>query len=544
MKYQPSILVIDDETLICESCSRIFSQAGYNVDTNVNPNNGFRQAIMNDYDAIVLDLKLGEKDGIQMLMSLREKKPDVPVVIITGYPTPESKEMAIKLKVSEYILKPFEPTEILEPIQKITFNKPEISSKAIYIEKDIRDKAHYRFFKSSWFQQESSGLIRVGSHLTNLLNTKIASITLPDTGNIIYRGLPLAEVTLDNKTKQIIPSAVCGEIKKVNSNLMKHPSILENSINKKSWIALVKTENLEKDLKASEIRKILILSKGGNEANNYFNRLNQMGYVIKNTKSINTAIAILNEGKIRVVILDAITFKDYGPEYVQRISQECYDTKIIVLNNPNSEFESLYRKNKILYYGVRPISNKEMADILNCSFCDKKHDEILETDELSLLPKTISRIRITNRYGKKVSLFAYDDIIQNNRGIGYLLIKYLIDQSYPTEVLNSWTGKSLSETTGVQNLSNEKDKNDRIIIIHTKNLNMIPGSINKKTEEYINSSGSDNQVITISIQPALEHNKKIIFDNITTRSLADLIINDMTSNFKITGKSLKDNKII
>ena len=546
MNHQPSILVIDDETFICESCNRIFSQAGYKVDTYINSDSGLRQALMNDYDAIVLDLKLGENDGIELLRNFRKEKPEVPVFIITGYPTEESKRMSAELGVSDYILKPFEPNELLVPVQKITYKKPAVSHKTIYTQytqEDIITKVNYRFFESSWFYQKSDELVLVGGHLVNSLNTSPESITLPEIGSMIYRGLPLAKVSLSNGIILIIPSAVCGKITGVNSELKKYPSILENSINKESWIAVVKPENLEEDIKASEIRKILILSKGGNEASSYFSRFNHMGYIKINAKSINTAIAILNKGIIKVVILDAISFMDYGPEYVKRINQEFCNTKIIVVNNPNSEFETLYRENRIFYYGVNPITNSEIADVLTCAFYDKRQNILPETNDLSLLPKTISRIRITNRYGQKVTLLAYDDILQNNGGTGRLLINKLTDRSYPLEVTHCRTINSFSESSEMQNILNEKEKNNRIIILRNKYLNYIPGSIIKETEEYKNSNGAINIIITFDIQPHIDSNNNN-FDNMTTRSLADLIMNDMISTIHIPGNPSQNKKII
>ena len=107
MKTSPYILVIDDENHICESCDRIFSNAGYKVDTNINGTNGFRQALTNPYDAIILDLNLVESDGMKLLYGIRRRKPDVPVVIITGYPSEDSRRMSTTLGVVDYITKPF-----------------------------------------------------------------------------------------------------------------------------------------------------------------------------------------------------------------------------------------------------------------------------------------------------------------------------------------------------------------------------------------------------------------------------------------------------
>ena len=55
MKNQPSVLVIDDEQIICDSCNRILSNEDYKVETNTNPNEGYQKAITNNYDLLLLD---------------------------------------------------------------------------------------------------------------------------------------------------------------------------------------------------------------------------------------------------------------------------------------------------------------------------------------------------------------------------------------------------------------------------------------------------------------------------------------------------------
>ena len=119
METPSSILIIDDEPNVCESCQRILSQEDFNVDTNINPISGYDQALANNYDLIILDLIMKDLDGLELLAKLREKKPDVPVIIITGYPSVESKKKSMNFGVLDYILKPFEPNEILEPIKNI-----------------------------------------------------------------------------------------------------------------------------------------------------------------------------------------------------------------------------------------------------------------------------------------------------------------------------------------------------------------------------------------------------------------------------------------
>ena len=123
MKNQPSVLVIDDEQIVCDSCHRILENEDYKVETNTNPTEGYNKAIANDYDLLLLDLNMSGLDGMKLLTKLRKDKPELPVIIITGYPTKETREESKKLGVNNYVLKPFKPNEILEPVKSIISNQ-------------------------------------------------------------------------------------------------------------------------------------------------------------------------------------------------------------------------------------------------------------------------------------------------------------------------------------------------------------------------------------------------------------------------------------
>jgi DNA-binding response OmpR family regulator len=530
MKAAPHILVIDDENYICESCDRIFSKAGYRVDTNISATKGFRQALMNPYDVIILDLNLVESDGMKLLYGIRKRKPDIPVVIITGYPSEDSRRMSTTLGVTDYITKPFEPAEILEPVQRV------ISSEIVSIEKDkdfILEETrelNYHFYLSSWFHQMGYGIIRVGGYLPNLSNSSIISVKLPELGSRIYRGLPLAEVTLSNGTKQIIPSSISGKIKVINNTLRDYHYNLEINLYKKNWIAIVEPEQLEQDLKTTETRNVLVFADKSTDENEFFRRIVQNGYVTKITTNIDEVVEVLSEGVIQVLVVDARQFGDSGPEYVQRLNQGFPDIKIIVFNEPNLNIERSYRKNSLFYYGVNPISNHEMVDLLHCAFTDDNRKIALKNPRVSrFLPDTISKISMTNRYGTKVTLFAYNEILQNNGGLGYLLTKELLDMEFPLEIHHSRCRKSIDEVMEIQNITIEKEKNDRIIILQTKDMDKIPGSISKDIQEYTNKNALVNLLINIFIQPASEKNRKVEFDANTTIALKDIIMTEIVS---------------
>jgi DNA-binding response OmpR family regulator len=528
MNYKPSILVIDDETVVCDSCNRLFSQSGYTVDTNVNPDQGFHQALVNHYDAIILDLKLGEQDGIQLLYGIREKNPEVPVVIITGYPTEESKQMSEKLGVSDYITKPFDPDRILESVKRITlkdFSAPKVST---VIKKSIPDSSECRFFKGSWFYRLSENSVRAGGHLPST-DTDVITVRLPEPGEQVYRGLPLAELTLSDDTRCIIHSPVTGKISEVNTVLKAHPELLGKSINKNSWIAQVQTENMEQDVEASEVRKLLYLSKRIQETHDNTGQFAELGYVTRSINSFNKTVKILTEEKIKVVVADAQSFIPDGPEIVKRLNNEFPDVNIIVLNESNAETEIFYRQNRIFYYGVNPVSNREMSDILFCAFNDQNKTTVPRIAVTGFLPNTISRIRITNRQGDKVSLFAFNEILQNDQGAGSMLIRQLLYEAYPVEITHTPYRKSCDEDTEILNISREKEQSNRIIVLRAGDMNKIPGSITRDIHDYRNSRGSGKKIITVTVQPAASEKVMNEIDTDTANALADFLKNEMTS---------------
>ena len=167
MKNQPSILVIDDEPIICKSCHRILSKEKYKIDTNIDPQKGLHQAITNNYDVILLDLKMDKMDGLRLLSEFRQKKPDTPVIIITGYPSRDSKEESNKLNVSNYILKPFLPQEILKSVNNIIGQSVTPLKEKSGYEQQVNKKhkgkysnKSYPFFKSGI--QQKYGFIKIG----------------------------------------------------------------------------------------------------------------------------------------------------------------------------------------------------------------------------------------------------------------------------------------------------------------------------------------------------------------------------------------------
>ena len=112
------IIVIDDERAICISCKKILEESGYQVDYVQSGKEGIERVIAGDYDIVLLDLKLKDISGMEILEQIRAKRQDVSVIIITGYATIQTSIEAIKKGAFDYVPKPFSPDELTIAVNK------------------------------------------------------------------------------------------------------------------------------------------------------------------------------------------------------------------------------------------------------------------------------------------------------------------------------------------------------------------------------------------------------------------------------------------
>ena len=537
MKTEPKILVIDDETIVCESFTRILSNKGYNVDTITRPMEGLDLAMSNDYNLVFLDLKMEEMDGIDLFHKLRKKEPELPVVVVTGYPSMDTAIESIRLNASDYILKPFTPVDILKLVKQII---PEVSPLSPDVEEKLTEKTVFQewnssnkpilFHETTWLQQGEDGTVRVGGQLPDFIAKNILDLMLPKVNDITYPGLPLAGTLLNDKSRIMIPSPLSGKIIDVNYELVANPSIIKENSFDECWIARIDPSDIEKDLSKTQLRNVTLLCKSSDEVKGYLPRLTDLGCIVNCEYTVHKAVSTLIKEKNKVIFIDAASLSDNGPEYVKIINQEIPEAKVVIIGKPDSELEETFRKNKILYYCVSSLFDKEITDILFSVFTSKQEDEVFESCQISIIPQSIRRVHITNKHGKKVTLLVFGDLLYNNKDIGYILMNKLIEKSFPIKVARGINNFQPDDATGQRIIEDNKEKNDIIITLQAKDSNKLPGQIHKEVEIYTNSFESDARIINFVIQPNNDETEQLIFNNMTTKAIAELIFNEMTSH--------------
>jgi CheY-like chemotaxis protein len=107
-----NILVIDDEVAVNNNIRKILAKKGYHVDQAVTKQEALEKIDKRPYKLVLLDLKIPEVKGLELLHYIRDKRPDTMVVIITGYASIETAVETARLGAVDYLAKPFTPDEI------------------------------------------------------------------------------------------------------------------------------------------------------------------------------------------------------------------------------------------------------------------------------------------------------------------------------------------------------------------------------------------------------------------------------------------------
>ena len=113
-----SILVVDDDAEVRKTLSSILSNEGYSVETVENGKLAIRISEKSRFDMALIDIKLPDMEGTELLHRLKEKQPHMVKIIITGFPTLENAMETVNEGAAGYILKPFDVEKLLEMIRK------------------------------------------------------------------------------------------------------------------------------------------------------------------------------------------------------------------------------------------------------------------------------------------------------------------------------------------------------------------------------------------------------------------------------------------
>lgn len=262
------ILAIDDEEVVLDSFRKILVLAGYSIETVKTGPEALGLIKKHDYDFVFTDLKMPDMDGVEVTKAVKHLRPDIDVIVITGYATIESAVETMKYGAMDYIQKPFTQDELIDFVNKSLILRQD------RIERTTKPKVHlitpslgeskssHEFNVPSgifitpahtWVRIDLNGLVRVGiDDFTQKILGRFDDILLPEKGKKVEKGEILFSVKQGSRRLEF-PAPLNGTVTSPNNTLNDHIEYINIKPYELGWICNIEPTNLNKDLQTLKI---------------------------------------------------------------------------------------------------------------------------------------------------------------------------------------------------------------------------------------------------------------------------------------------------
>ena len=216
------ILVVDDEPLVRSSLSELLTLSGYTVSTAGNGKEALELLRGYTADIIITDIKMPEMDGIQLLNQIKNRHPEVPVILITSYGSIDSAVEAMKQGAYDYITKPIVDSEIKIVIERL-MQQRQLQEENIRLKEQLSASQRERFHN---IVGKDDKMQKIYNLIEAIINTRATVLIHGESGtgkrliahaihkyNEHERGKPFVEVSCGALTETLLESELFGHVK-------------------------------------------------------------------------------------------------------------------------------------------------------------------------------------------------------------------------------------------------------------------------------------------------------------------------------------------
>lgn len=282
------ILAVDDEAIVLDSFRKILVVAGYSVDTVLTGPEALGLVRKNPYDFVFTDFKMPDMDGVEVTKAVKHLRPDVDVIMITGYASIESAVETMKHGAMDYVQKPFAEDELVDLVNKLVIRRQarlekETEPTIRLVTPSVRqsESPHevnvpagvFVSRSHAWVGVHMNGLVRLGiDDFTQKTIGQIDSVEMPASGAHVRKGETLFTLRHGNH-RLAVPSPVSGRVTGVNAELRERPELIKLKPYQLGWVCTMDPINLTGDLSELKI--------GADAVSWYREEINRYGEMIR-----------------------------------------------------------------------------------------------------------------------------------------------------------------------------------------------------------------------------------------------------------------------
>lgn len=170
------ILVIDDEPALGKGCRLVLSEEGYEVDVCTTGSAGLLALNNGDYDVTLLDMKLPDMNGMDILRRIQREHPGIYVIVITGYSTVQNAVQAMKLGAYDYLSKPFSDDDLIFAVNR-AMDKKKLSDENLALREQLLSR-----FSFTNIVGENKGVIDLFQKIEKVAPTETTVLICGESG--------------------------------------------------------------------------------------------------------------------------------------------------------------------------------------------------------------------------------------------------------------------------------------------------------------------------------------------------------------------------
>lgn len=262
------VLAVDDEAIILDSFRKIIVAEGYSIDTVEKGQEALGLVLKNEYDFVFTDLKMPEMDGLEVTKAVKHLRPDIDVIVITGYASLETAIETMKFGAMDYVQKPFTEDELIEFLNKSLIKRKDRIERQMkptvrLITPSTKETDSKREFnvpagvfiseRHTWVNIELNGAARIGiDDFVRKIIGQIDEVKLPKLNMKIGKGELLFSIIHNAKTINF-SSPISGKVTFVNAAHIEHPELIAVNPFELSWMCCIEPSNLSEELHALKI---------------------------------------------------------------------------------------------------------------------------------------------------------------------------------------------------------------------------------------------------------------------------------------------------
>jgi len=113
------VLVVDDEPVVSDAIRLVLGHAGFEVTAVTDAAAALAHPALDGCRLVICDLMLPGRSGLDLLQAMRVRRPGLPIVMTTGYATPEQEELILTAGATAFLPKPFDDSELLTLVRRV-----------------------------------------------------------------------------------------------------------------------------------------------------------------------------------------------------------------------------------------------------------------------------------------------------------------------------------------------------------------------------------------------------------------------------------------